>query len=104
MPLENIAAYEGVLNTLIYFPTSNNSVKWSISPTTDELTEVDIVNYDDTVAPGYTADYAFNSSGLIINNATTTADYNVHQLSTAGMYTAQCGGNQFSFKFLVVRK
>ena len=55
------------MNTLIYFPASSTDVKWSIIPTTDELTEVDIVD------PNYTADYAFNSSGLIIKNATTMA-------------------------------
>src|SRR6218665_3989605 len=105
-PLKNIAVYEGSLNTLMYFPTSPNGVKWSTLATTDELTEVDIVK-DDNVADGYTEDYAFqSSSGLTIRNATTTADYSSgHQLSTAGLYTAACSsGNQFSVKLLVVRK
>ena len=101
--LSNIALYEGALNTLIYFPASPNGVKWTTLATTDELTEVDIVNYDDTVDPNYTADYAFNSSGLIIKNATTTAEAG-HLLSTAGLYTAECGGQEVSFKLLVVRK
>src|SRR6218665_3409713 len=106
MRLENIAVYEGDLNTLIYFPTSPNGVKWSILATTDELTDVTIVNYDDTVDPSYAADYAFDpQQGLTIKEATTLPDHYVHQLSTAGLYTAQCiGGTQFSLKFLVVRK
>ena len=69
-PLSNIALYEGNLHTLIYFPASQNGVRWSTIATTDELTEVDIVNYNDAVDPSYIADYAFNSSGLIIKNAT----------------------------------
>src|SRR6218665_2673423 len=106
MRLENIAVYEGDLNTLIYFPTSPNGVKWSILATTDELTDVTIVNYDDTVDPSYAGDYAFDpQQGLTILDATTTADYNVHQLSTAGLYATECSdGTHFSFKFLVVRK
>src|SRR6218665_2387914 len=103
--LKNIAVYEGTLNTLMYFPTSPNGVKWSTLATTDELTEVDIVNYDDTVADSYTEDYAFSSSsGLTILNATSTADYTDHQLSTSGLYSVQCGGSYYSFKVLVVRK
>src|SRR6218665_3817369 len=102
--LSNIAVYEGDLNTIIYFPVSLNGVKWSIIPTTDELTEVDIVNYNDAVDPSYTADYAFNSSGLMIKNST-TRDERGHKVSTAGFYTAECvGGNRFGFKLLVVRK
>ena len=106
-PLENIAVYEGHLNTFIYFPARPNGVRWTVFPTTDELTPVDIVSYTDTLNPSYTADYAFNSSsGLTIKNATTMADYSSgHPLSTAGLYIAECvGGNQFSIKFLVVRK
>src|SRR6218665_173800 len=100
----NIAVYEGDLNTLFYFPASPNAVKWSTLATTDELTEVDIVNYDDTVNPSCTADYAYNSSGLVIKNATTTAASG-HLLSTAGLYTAEwVGGKEVSFKLLVVRK
>jgi len=102
--LENIAVREGDLNILLNFPTSPNSVQWLTIPTTDEQAEVTIVNNDDTVDPNYAADYAFSSlSGLTIQNATTTAESG-HQLSTAGLYTETCGGNQFSIKVLVVSK
>src|SRR6218665_2547472 len=105
MRLENIAVYEGDLDTLLCSPTSPNGVKWTILSTTDERTVVDIINYDDTVYPSYASDYTFSSSsGLTIKNATTTAEAG-HQLSTAGLYTAQCSdGTHFSLKFLVVRK
>ena len=104
-PLENIAVYEGNLSVLIYFPASPNGVRWSTLATTDELTKVDIVNYNDQVDPTYAADYVFDpQSGLTIINATTTADYNVHQLSTSGLYTVECGGNDYSVKVLIVRK
>ena len=103
-PLKNIAVYEGNLSTFVYFPANPRGVKWTIIPTTDELAEVDIVNYNDKVKPDYTADYAFNSTGLIFKNAT-TRDERGHQISTAGFYTAECvGGNRFGFKLLVVRK
>ena len=104
-PPENIALYEGEQNTLIRFTGPSGGVKWSTLATTDELTEVDIVNYDDTVAAGYTVDYSFDPrSGLTILNATSTADYTDHQLSTSGLYSVQCGGSYYSFKVLVVRK
>jgi len=102
--LENIAVQEGDLNILLNFPTSPNGVQWLTTSTTDELTRVTIVNNDDAVDPTYAADYVFSSSlGLTIRNATTTAEAG-HQLSTAGLYTETCGGNEFSFKVLVVRK
>lgn len=104
-PLENIAVYEGDLNTLMYFPASPNGVKWINQATSDELTEAQIVNYDDTVNPTYAADYAYSpSAGLTIRNATTTLE-NGHPMTTAGYYTAQCvGGNKTNVKVLVVRK
>jgi len=91
------------VNTLVYFPASPNNVKWTTFATTDELTEVVIVNYDDTVDPNYTADFAYNSSVFAIKNATTTAEPG-HELSTAGLYTAECAGKEVSFKLLVVRE
>ena len=87
----------------MYFPCDPKDVRWSITPTTDNTTEVTLVNYDGTVDPNYARDYAFNSSGLIIKNATTTAEPG-HQLSTAGLYTARCGRKISKAKVLVVSK
>jgi len=102
--LENIAVYEGTLNTRIYLPENPARSKWTNTATTNELDEAVIVNNDDTVAPNYAADYAYDRcSGLTIKNATTTAEPG-HQLSTVGLYKVECGGDQFAFKFLAVRQ
>jgi len=103
--LNNIALHEGDTNILIRFTGSPDGVQWSTLATTDELTEVYIVNYNDQVDPTYAADYSFDpQQGLTILEATTTADYSVHQLATSGLYNVECGGNDYSFKVLVVRK
>ena len=101
--LKNLAVSAGTLNTVIPFPASPNGVKWLFLGAEYGSKEVEIVNYNGTVNPKYAADYAFNSSGLIIKNATTNAERG-NQQSTVGLYTAECGGSRYSFKFLVVRK
>src|SRR6218665_2709835 len=91
--LKNLAVYEGTLNTFILFPASPKGVKWSfLGTSTFGATEVDIVHYNGTVNPEFAANYAFNSSGLIIKNATlneATAIGPPPQASTAGLYIAE---------------
>ncbi len=79
------------------------SVKWTAIPTTDELSLVTIVDSNSQVMPTYASDFGVNDTGLEFKNATTLAGPG-HELSTAGLYTAECGGSEMSFKFLVVRK
>src|SRR6218665_3119196 len=104
--LKNLAVYEGTLSTFIPFPASPKGVKWSfLGTSTCGAAEVDIVHYNGTVNPEYAANYALNSSGLIIKSAKLddVTAIGPQKQSTAGCHTAECDGNKFSFKFLIVR-
>jgi len=103
-PPVNLAIYEGVQNTLLIC-NSPTKVSWVLKPTSDELSNNIITNYNDVVKASYANLFAVNSTGLIIKTAQATAK--VAPMSTAGLYGVNINGSsttQYGAKVVVVCK
>jgi len=98
-----MAVWEGTQDTIIIC-NSPTKVSWVLKPTTDEIHNFNITNYDDVVEPKYSSLFEVNLTGLVIKIAQgTTAK---PPISTAGLYVI-CyphSDNKVGAKLLVVRK
>ena len=100
--LRNIAVREGQLNTLMNMSSDPNNVKYTVTPTSDELTRYIIRDFDGSGDATVTGLYDVTPTGLNIKTATTAGN----PISTAGLYIGQCANNpnRTGAKLLVVRK
>ena len=77
-------------------------MKWTVKPTSDEISTYTISYLGGYKDPTLTGLYDVNQTGLIIKDATT----NGTPISTAGLYIGQCANNpdRTGAKLLVVRE
>ena len=101
--LINKAVREGTLYIPMNVTGISCAVTLSVVSTTQEFSLRKIIAADCTEDPTLANLYCVNGSGIIIRNATTTA--NGQPISTAGLYLAQCDdGSRTGQKLVVVRK